>query len=85
MSDLPSSNNARRVEATSSPILIFIRDNKPVTERRETCPRCGSTWDTWMCYDTLEETGNFAIQCWCGLRFEQIRDRTEEEADNDDH
>ena len=85
MSDLASDNNARRVEATSSPILIFIHDDKLVNERRETCPRCESTWDTWMCYDTIEETGNFAMLCRCGLRFEQIRNRMEEGVGNDDH
>lgn len=84
MSDLPSGNSARRVEATSSPILIFIHDDELVTERRETCPRCESTWDTWMCYDTIEETGNFAIQCWCGLRFEQIREHTAEKVESDE-
>lgn len=84
MSDLPSRNSAHRSEATSGPILIFIRDDELVTEQRETCPRCDSPWDTWMCHGTIEETGNFAIQCWCGLRFEQVRDHTAEKVANDE-
>lgn len=84
MPDHPSGNSTRRVEAIRGPILIFVRNNELITEQRETCPRCDSTWDTWMCYDTIEETRNFAIQCRCGLRFEQVSEHPAEGA-GDDH
>ena len=79
-----SNTSTRQIEVPRGPVLIFIRDDELITERRETCPRCESTWDTWMCYDTIEETGNFAIQCWCGLRFEQIREHTAEKVESDE-
>lgn len=83
MSDLPSRNSKSRAEPIRGPILIFVRNGEVITEQRESCPRCGSTWDTWMCYGTIEETGNFGIQCWCGLRFEQVREHVEETDGNE--
>lgn len=73
MSDLPSGNGALRSGTVHVPILIFIRNDEIATEQRDSCPQCGSTWDTWVCYGTREETGNFAMLCWCGLKFEQVR------------
>ncbi len=74
MSDFSSSSSTHRNRKIRVPILIFIRDEELITEQRETCPRCESTGDTWICYGTIEETGNYAMECQCGLKFEQVRD-----------
>ena len=85
MSGLSSSSSTRRDRVIRVPILIFIRDEEVITEQRETCPRCESTGDTWICYGTIEETGNYGMECQCGLKFEQVREHVEKKVGDDDH
>lgn len=74
MSRYPADSGIRSDLFESSSVIIFIHNGEIIEEKRDNCPRCGATWDTWWCVGTMEE-GDYAgcakMVCECDLKFLQ--------------
>lgn len=87
MSRYPADSGIRSDLFESAPVLIFIQDGETIREKRDNCPRCGATWDTWWCSGIIEEgphAGVAKMFCQCGLKFGQMPEHLAEGA-GDDH